>query len=1023
MSERLRNRLFKRSLWALLSIFFAFLMIIFLIVAPIAHDNYFFVDQFFGAERSVPVSVETDNPNDFHYFTSEYSLKDENGNYVINKSNNINNQKLDFEKMRAHSDEIAKKVNHEGIVLLWNDDMGDGSKALPLDRGDKVSNFGLGSVSYVYHGIGSGMVELDDKGKELLDVKRALTKEDVGLQVNEACFTTLSNASNKGFGISNGSTKELDWSGYSAAAKESIADFGDAALFMVSRYYGEGGDQTMDCSGTKDGNRLTLSDNELDVLDHLKTLKDEKKLEKIILLINCAAPMNLKWVKERGVDACLWINWGGRMGVEALADVLVGNAEPTGHTTDTWVYDMMSAPANRNFGNFVYANYPDEAPNANNKYVVYQEGIYVGYRYYETRYEDVVLNQGYAYEPIGNVMNDEEWDYASEVAYPFGYGMGYSTYSYSNFAFEKEVKDGKVNYNVSVDVTNTGLRKGKDAVQFYLQKPYTDYDRENHIEKASVELVGFEKTPEIEAGATITVKSVIPEYEFKSYDAYGAGTYILEAGDYYLSVGQDSHDALNNILAKKGKTVDDGMTGNGDASLAGVINYKQTDTTTYSVGKNNFKIQNRFDVADVNRNKGMEQQIVYLSRDNWRDTYPIGGVTLDFKGAENIKLVKYDKEVPNDPKDEMPVYETVTSPHGKLNLVMLMNVKYDDPAWDHLLNQLSFAEQEKLVSSCANSATNSIAAPGISQMDGPNGMRSSRMALPSEPIVACTFNKELVEELGKVFGTEMMGTNKAGVYGLGSNTHRSAYGGRANEYYSEDGFLAGVIGSAESKGMRSMGVILFTKHFALNDQDTNRGDGVHTWANEQTIREIYLKAFETAIVDGYCNGLMTSYNSFGPVWSGAFKELCTDVLRGEWGFIGITITDACGASNPHMGATAQFTSTRAFANIAGQDAWMGSFPEGSFNKYYEEKNATLCNAVRESAHRILYTQLHSFMMNGVSSDTYFVEITPAWEAALTGLTVTFGVLMGLCLAMGAVSWVLWYLGRKNNKTNLTEVEK
>ncbi len=1004
MKETMKSRIFKRSAWTLLTIFFALLMSIFLIIDPIAQQYYTFVDQFFGVTRTVPVAVETENPNDFQYFTSEYSMKDENGNYLINDRKGIRNQKINQETMRAHSEAIARQVCEEGMVLLWNKDCSDGSKALPLKKGAKISNFGVATKNYVYHGIGSGQVELDENAY-LIDVVRALTAENVGFQLNPDCLTSIENAGKRGYGVTLAGTNEMPYSNYSTAAKNAIAEYGDAALVIFSRYYGEGGDINTYYPAAEDGSRLSLTKNERSLLGSLKELKDKGTLKKVILAINVPTPMNLKWVDEYDVDACLWVNWGGSMGVEALADVLVGNAEPSGHTTDTWLYDAFSAPANRNFGDFTYTSMPNEAPATLNKYVVYQEGIYVGYRYFETRYEDVVLGRGNASDPTGSQMSTGgAWSYGAEVAYPFGYGAGYTSFSYSNYKVTKSDSD----YIVSVDVTNTGSRAGKDAVQFYLQKPYTDYDIANKIEKSAVELVGFEKTPEIEPGSTVTVTSTIPEYEFKSYDAYGQGTYILEKGDYYLAVGQDSHNAVNNILAAKGKTTADGMDADGNSALAYKINYRNNDYTTYSVSKNGTKIVNRFDYADVNCNEEMDQTVTYLSRNDWAGTYP-NGVSLALKGAWNASMSKYEKEIPNNSEDTMPLYETVTSEYGKLMLIQLRGLPYDHPLWDDLLNQLSFDEQETLMRSCASAGLTSIAAPGITQQDGPNGNRSSRFALPSEPILACTFNKELIEELGVVFGTEMFTCNIAGIYGVGCNTHRSAYGGRVNEYYSEDGFLAGTISSYESKGMRSMGVILFTKHFALNDQDTNRGVAVHTWSNEQALREIYLKAFETSIVDGWCNGLMTSFNSIGPVWAGANDSLLNKVCRDEWGFTGITITDACG-TNAYMGGE---SSVHAFANLAGQDAWMGNFAVGALKPYYEAKNATVCNSVRESAHRILYTQLNSLMMNGVSTDTSFIDITPAWETAITAMIAVFATLTGVCLIMTATSWVVWVRDKKS----------
>ena len=1011
MNNKLKSRLFKRSMWTLLAVFFMLILAIFIIVTPIAKQYEMFVDQFFNVTRTVPVEADTDNPNDFQYYTSEFATKDENGNYILETKSGVNTQVLDQERMRAHSREIAEQVNAEGSVLLWNnalsvDAQGNDVCALPLSKGDRISNFGMGTVSWVWSGIGSGKVEFETEAEEkyYTDVKAMLTREEVGLIVNDECFKSLENGKARGFGIPLGEANDMPWGNYSKAAKDAIPQFGDAAVYVVSRLFGEGVDMSDPAKLSDDKDKLSLSRNELSVLDGLKELKKNGDIKKIILVLNTAGPVNLKGVDQNAVDACLWVGWGGHMGVDAFTDLLVGNRTPSGHSPDTWAYDLKSSPASKNQPR-AYNNVAAGTPEGHNKFVAYQEGIYVGYRYYETRYEDVILGRGNASDPVGAVMKKTEWDYNAETAFPFGYGLSYTSFAYSGFSAEKDKKTG--DYTITLTVHNTGSRVGKDAVQVYLQKPYTQYDIDNKIEKSSVELVGFTKTPDIEPGNSATVTVTVPEYEFKSYDSYGAGTYILEKGDYYLAVGENAHDALNNILAAKNYTVADGMDYNGDKTLVYKETFAQNDFEKYSKTKTGEAVVNQFDMADVNRNAGMEQTLVYLSRNDWKNTFS-SGASLDFKGEENVKLVKFDKEIKNDPNDEMPTYNTVDQKTGKINLIMLKDFEYDDPLWETLLDQLTFDQQETLLRTCAGGGIKDIAAPGISQADGPMGSRKTKFGLPANPVTAATFNPELVERLGVVFGTEMLQKGNGGIYGLGANIHRTPWGGRAYEYCSEDGFLTGAITSYESKGMRSMGVILWTKHFALNDQDLYRGAGAMVWANEQTIREIYLKAFETSITDGYCNGLMTSYNRIGPSWCGQNEQLLTNVLRKEWGFTGITITDACG-TNEFMGGN---SSLHAFANMAGQDAWMGNFKEGALKPYYESRNATVCKAVRESAHRILYTQLHSLMMNGVSSSTKFINITPGWESALLAVKVVSGILMGLCLGMVAASWTLRYLDRK-----------
>ncbi|MCX4312783.1 MAG: glycoside hydrolase family 3 C-terminal domain-containing protein [Clostridia bacterium] len=1003
MKDVVKNRLFKRSMWTLLSIFFALIMIIFIIITPIAMKSYIFVDQFFGAVRTVPVNVDTDNPNDFQYYQSEFSKKDENGDFVLETKYGVNNQVLDTEAMYAYSDRITEQVNTEGSVLLWNNIAKDGKPALPLSKGDKISNFGMGTVNWVHHGVGSGRVNVDDTS--IFDVQKVFAAESVGLKLNEECLKSLENGYRKSYGISFRQTNEMSWSAYSAAAKNRVTQFGDAGVYIVSRYYGEAGGISTVAAPSDDGDYLSLTDAERGVIDGLISLKDQNKLKKIIVVINSAAQINLKNIDMQKVDACLWVGWGGSTGMKALADMLVGNASPSGHLTDTWAFDNKSAPSNKNFGIYKYSSLPNGiVKDTDDKYLVYQEGIYVGYRYYETRYEDTVLGKGNASSGVGGLMNTAKWSYVDEVAFPFGHGESYTKFEYGDFAVEKNGSD----YNVSVKVTNTGERAGKDAVQVYLQKPYTQYDKDNGIEKAAVELAGFIKTPEIAPGKSATVTITVPEYEFKCYDGYGKGTYILEKGDYFLAAGKDSHDALNNILAAKNKTVADGMDHDGNAALAYRVNYASDDFDTYSKTANGTKIVNRFADADVNLNKGMDQKVVYLSRDDWQGTYPSGAV-LALKGDENRANILYEVDAENDPADEMPIYNTVTSEYGELKLVQLMGLDYDNALWKDLLNQMTFDEQAKLIQSSGISAvTRSISAPGISQRDGSCGVRDGGYALPSNTIVGATYNTELAKTLGNVFGTHLLNASIAGVYGPAVNIHRSHWGARAYEYYGEDGFLSGEMCAAEIKGLREMGAVVFVKHLILNEQEDFRS-GMQTWANEQSIREIYLKAYEKFITDGSCNGVMTSYNRIGTVWTGQHDGLLNGVLRGEWGFNGVAITDANAGTDKNFG--------RAVA--AGQDAWLGGMPEDALDRYYKDNNGTVCQAVRESAHRILYTQLHSFMMNGVSTSTRFMDVMPGWEKALLAVKIVSGVLMGLCLAMVAASWIIWYSDKKN-KTNLKE---
>ncbi len=584
-------------------------------------------------------------------------------------------------------------------------------------------------------------------------------------------------------------------------------------------------------------------------------------------------------------------------------------------------------------------------------------------------------------------------------------------YQDSDYTVEQ---NGDGDYEVSVTVTNSGDVKGKEVVQAYIQKPYTEYDKQNHIEKASVELVGFDKTEELEPGASQTVTITVPAYEFKTYDAYGKGTYIVEDGEHYIAVGSNSHDALNNILANKGYTVDDGMDYNGNGKLAVKLDDVNIAEDEFSVSPfTNNPVENRFDDADVNRYEGTKgQEITYLSRSDWNGTYPKPVVLTC--SEQMIKDLQYGPAPePAEEGVEAPTYGTVTSELGQLTLAMLMDVEYDDPLWEDLLNQLTLDESITLVTagSASFAGAESVAAPGGKSQDGPCGIRDgaileSYMAFPCNGLLAATWNEPLIEELGNAFGMEIMHIGFTGIYGTGADIHRNAYCGRSWEYYSEDGFLSGKAYAAEVRGLQNRGVITFTKHFALNEQERNRYGG-SVWANEQSIREIYLKAFEAGVTEGNANAMMSSFNRIGCTWAGSHKGLLTDVLRGEWNFIGMVETDA--------GVGTHMLVPEAYAGgvVAGNDLWMGGANLNAFGDY--KNNPVVLQAIREACHRNLYTQLHSNAINGMTKGSRMIYHTPWWQTALTAGQVVSGVVAVLCLGMAVTSFVLPIINRGKRK--------
>lgn len=989
------KKLFKRSVWTLLTVFFTFLLAISLVVQQIAASYTSWIDDYFGAVRYRLVEDSGASGADAQYFVSPFSTRDETGAPVP-----------DDQAMRAHALDVAERVAEEGAVLLWNR-----NGALPLAAGEKIAALGVASADWQYHGTGSGEVVMAVPP----DLRTSL--ESRGFQVNRDILAIMERYSQGGYGVGSG---EVPWDTLDHTPMGSMADLlskcGDTAVFTVARTSGEGFDINADM--------LALRDDERSILEGLARLKAEGVVKKIILLFNTPYALSLRGFMEYDIDACLWVGYGGASATDAVADLLAGNAVPSGRLTDTWVYDVSSAPSGQNMGDCTFqqgSGLPTDDGSyqyrsVSNKYVVYLEGIYVGYRYYETRYEDSVLGGRNAGSAAGSTTGGN-WSYADEVAYPFGWGASYTTFAYSGFMARKA--DGA--YQVTVTVRNTGAYSGKEAVQVYLQKPYTDYDVRTGVEKAAVELVGFAKTDLLGPGESQTVTISVPEYEFKSYDSYGYKTYILEKGDYYLAVGTDAHDALNNILAAKGYSTADGMDGDGDSSLVCHASYDRDDVTTWSVSPfTGNPITNQFDDADVNLYEGLSgQTVTYLSRSDWENTWPATAV-LSVRGNEKlIADMQYGAQLPSDPEDEMPLYGTVTSPYGHLNLIQLMDVPYSDPLWEDLLNQLTFSEQVDLTRSTLPGVA-SIAAPNGGGQDGPCGLNrhdpERGIPFPCDPLVASTFNVDLIEELGNVFGLVFLHDgNYAGVWGPGANIHRNAACGRTWEYYSEDGFLSGKISAAEIRGLRGVGIVPFTKHFALNEQEQHRF-GLAVWANEQSIRELYLKAFEGGITEGGGNGLMTSYSRIGCTWTGRHYGLLTGVLRNEWGFLGVTVTDWPGAV--YMGASSSVSgavdSIFPCAVIAGQDMWLTNVVGSNMDGYADDP--TFCLALRETAHRALYTLLHSKAMNGVSSSTQVVTVTPLWEGILVGVIVGSGILTAACLAMTLASWAVWARAKKHGNT-------
>ena len=888
-------------------------------------------------------------------------------------------------ELKAAGEAKVREVEQEGIVLLKND-----NNVLPLAAGSKVSLIGVTVLDPVYGGTGSGAV----------DAAGAPNYKDVmvgaGFEVtNQPLLDWYVEGEYKRTTYEIGEQK---WSkvkrNHENEDEEPTIGVGEHAIFVVGRVGGEGDDMTRDnFNDVLDNNYLQLNEEERSILEGLAELKENEEIASITVIINSANPISVDFLKNEdyAIDAALWVGSVGQTGLWAVGDVLSGAVTPSGSLPDTWWVDNMQNPVQNNFGSYTYEGSSNfnlgSNPTRYNQYVVYQEGIYLGYKYTETRYEDVVLG----------TPNASNYVYEDVVGYPFGYGLSYTTFEMSDLAVTKSGAGMETEYTVTVKVTNTGDVAGKKAVQVYAQKPYTEYDKQWQIEKAAVELAGYGKTKLLQPGESETVTVTVPEYFLTSYDALNTGVYILSEGTHYLTVADNSHEAANNILAVKGKTAADGMTAEGNTALVYSMEYAfdaETYAKSYGTGAD---VTSLFDEADVNRYSGSgDNKVVYYSRSDWEGTVTSGPVKLAMTEQIAADALLDDSDLPDDEGVEFPVMGETGD--EIIQLIHMKGVEYTDPKWDTFMDQLTFKELAQI---CANGLRMTYKVDSIGKQEtldhngpsgvtqkyslGPNGYatvtndplkESKGTCYPCNGIVAATMNDQLVLEVGELIGEDAMWAGYAGLYGTGLNIHRSPYAGRVFEYYSEDGILTGLIDTVETLGIQEKGVYVYNKHFVLNDQEKNRA-GIGTWCNEQALREIYLRAFELPIINADAKCVMTAFNRLGAIWAGAYEELLTTWLRGEAGMDGFAVTDMYDGT--YM--------VKVHEVLAGNDIpdnWVGD-NISEFEPYGPDgakANAVVVNAMRESAKRVLYTVSNSRGMDGISANSKVVAITPWWRLTL-----------------------------------------
>lgn len=871
-----------------------------------------------------------------------------------------------------NSKKVIEDVTNEGVVMTKND-----NSFLPIAP-QKINVFGWSSTNPVYGGTGSGTVDattavgilkgLENAGfetnSELSDMYTEYRQDRPVISINDGQDWTL---------------PEVPAADYSDKIINDAKDFSDVAMIVLSRTGGEGTDLPIDMGPIMDGSTMdigtkytkgTYTNNSKDYDDfedgqsYLELSKTEQDLvdlvcsnfDDVIVVYNGANAMELGWTNDyEQIKSVLLCAGAGATGFNALGNIISGEVNPSGKTTDTWLKDINKAPYINNIGHFAYTN-TDKVSNAAKKaweradgivsFVDYVEGIYVGYRFYETAADEGFIN------------------YDDTVMYPFGYGLSYTTFDETM----GELRASDDGISVDVTVTNTGDTAGKDVVELYYDPPYYN----GGIEKSSVNLLAFDKTDLLEPGESETVTLTFSDEDMASYDTYGAGHYVLEHGDYDISLRTDSHNVVDSKTYNVAEDIvyDENNKHNGDVEVA----------------------DNKFDFV--------EGDITYLSRKDGfanYDTATAAPTNFELDGTIYGNGTYDPTDYDND-DDKMPT----TGADNGLELFDLRGASYDDDRWEDLLDEMTVDEMVDLIAfgGHQNIAVSSIDKIRILDTDGPAGVNSSTLGIfgtgfCSEIILAQTWNTELAVAFSEAMGQEFADYHVTGWYAPSMNIHRSAFGGRDFEYYSEDSKLSAEMAKAEVEGIVNAGMYPFIKHFVLNEQEINRNAFLTTWSNEQAMREIYFKPFEDTI-KAYPDGkiaVMSSYNFLGTEWAGSCTQLLNDVLRGEWGYKGMVISDYFGNYGYMDADRAVRGGTDMMLGTAGNDAIM------------TDLSATSVIAMRKAVKNILYTTV-----NSSAYENYVPGETPEWLKMIYAADAILAVL----LIAAEAALIIRYRKKRNN---------
>ena len=875
------------------------------------------------------------------------------------------------EETSAKATELVNEITAEGVVLAKDED-----NVLPVASGSKLNVFGWSSTNPCYGGTGSGAL---NTAYPVTDLLTGL--HDAGIETNEELskFYTDYKADRPSVGM-----VEQDWTLpepnvnlYTDEMMENAKAFSDTAMVVITRVGGEGADLPTDMASVVDGSWIrrvaqaygsergtayyngTYDDslnegNDWDKGDHFLQLSNREEdlldlvtsnFDNVILVYNGANAFQMDFLKDypqiKGVLLCPGT---GQSGFEGFGKVVSGEVNPSGRTADTYVSDLTAAPWWNNFGDFKYTNTEDlnsdasffDPEGATPSFVNYVEGIYVGYKFYETAADEGLIN------------------YDDEVVFPFGYGLSYTS-------FTKEMSsitsDG-TNLNFTVTVTNTGSAAGKDVVEIYSNPPYTN----GGIEKASANLLDFAKTNELAPGESQTMEFSIPVEDLASYDYQTNGCYVLEAGDYIISANNDSH----NVADSKTYTV------------ASDIVYNESNKRSSDA----VAATNEFDFA--------EGEVTYLSRaDGFANYAEATAAPANYEMSDADKAVFYNAhsytESGYEADDDANAEDITTGAKNGLKLVELRGVDYNDPKWDDLLDQMTIDEMQQTIGfgGYQTAAVSSIEKVRTNDCDGPASINNNftgvgSVGFPAATLIGMTWSKELAHAFGDSIGEMANEMDTSGWYGPAMNIHRTAFAGRNFEYYSEDGVLSGVMASNAIKGAQEHGVYAYMKHFALNDQEGNRTSMVATWSNEQAIREIYLRPFEMSVKDADSHAVMSSFNYIGNRWAGGCSELLKNVLRGEWGFVGFVETD-------YFGVYGYMTADQGVRN--GSDLMLCT-TGNDFNTVTVLTNSSK-QALREASKNILYTVVNS----RAYAEENLNPGMPKWKIIMIGADVIVALLI------------------------------